>query len=148
MDTQYSNIDIPRWPQKVRIEWTMLTPQDDSSDRPDERDDGFWPSRNPDAAGYVRPEGYEQAAFDAQARMEAWKAGDWHFVGVVAEALVFVPIGGTAFRVIKLQSGGCWGIESDAGDYLHEVYKEEKSNLLDELKTMGAALAAGDFIEA
>lgn len=142
------NIDIGRWPQKVRIEWTMETPEDDSGDRPDEHDDGFWPSRDPDAAGYVLPENFDAAQESAEARMEAWQDGEWSYVGVIAVATVYIPIGGNSFRVMTLRSGGLWGIESDASDYLAEVYEEEKAGLLGELITLGEGLAAGEFIAA
>ena len=47
-------------PEKVRIQWAMERPRDDSSDRPDERDEGFWPSHDPEACGYVLPENFDE----------------------------------------------------------------------------------------
>jgi hypothetical protein len=140
------NIDSKNWPQVLHIEWTMETPRDDSANRPDERDDGFWPSRDPNAAGYVMPENYDAAQESAEARMEAWGNDEWSYVGVVAVATAYVPIGGNSFRVMTLRSGGLWGIESDSEDYLREVYKEEKTALMGELTTLGEALNAGTFI--
>ncbi len=59
-------------------------------------------------------------------RMEGLLKGDWHFVGIMAEAEVLSPIEGMKdnFRVETLSSGGLWGIESDSGDYLKEVAQE------------------------
>jgi hypothetical protein len=157
---QFSNTDAPRLPQRVRISWELLTPADDSGDRPDENDDGFWPSLEPDACGYIgdaAPDDvdgvahqaeYERQLEAAEARMAAWEADGWHYVGVVARARVFIPIGGGSFRVMTLDSGGLWGIESDAGDYLREVFGQERENLLAELRTLGAALGTSpDFDE-
>lgn len=143
---QFSNINSAR-PQKLHIRWTMETPRDDSSDRPDERDDGFWPSQDPEACGYVAPEDFTSEMEKATARMAAWEADEWEYVGVVAVAELLIPIGGNSFRIMRIKSGGLWGIESDAGDYLREVFEEEKASLLAELKTLGESLASGDFIE-
>lgn len=140
-----TNIDISRWPQKVRIEWEMLTPSDDSTTRPDERDEGFWPSLASGSCGFCdcasesEFEALERAATD---RMAAWEAGEWEFVGVIAKATVYIPIGGNSFRIMTLQSGGLWGIESDAGAYLNDVFEEEKVALQAELKTLGQAIAS------
>lgn len=140
-------------PQKVRIDWSIVTIDDeDNTDRPDERDDGFWPSLDPDAAGYIGDpipgdapgardaEFAHQQAF-AQERMADFDAGVWGYIGVVARAVVHIPIGGQSFRVLKLESAGLWGIESDCGDeYKRQVFDDEKASLLSELRTMGRAL--------
>lgn len=139
------NLDNRIWPQQVHIKWTMETPFDECGDRPDERDDGFWPSRDPDAAGYVLPENFDAAQESAEARMEAWQDGEWQYVGVVACAEVYIPIGGGSFRVMTLRSGGLWGIESDAGDYLRDVFEEEKAALIGELTALGEGLNSGAY---
>jgi hypothetical protein len=139
---QYSNIDRPSAPQSVRIDWTMETPRDDDATPPDERDEGFWPSRDPGAAGYVLPENFEEEHAKASERMRAWLNDEWEFVGVVAVATISIPIGGDSFHVIELRSAGLWGIESDSPDYLKEVFEDEKSQLEDELKTLAAFILA------
>lgn len=139
--TQYANIDRPALPQEVRIDWTMETPRDDDATPPDERDEGFWPSRDPGAAGYVLPENFDAEQAKAEERMRAWLADEWEFVGVVAVATISIPIGGGSFHVIELRSAGLWGIESDSPDYHKEVFEEEKENLLSELKTLSAHVA-------
>ena len=149
MATQFRNIDL-KGPEKVRIMWAMETPRDDTSDRPDERDEGFWPSQNKDSCGYVgecSDDAFAEHHRKAQERMDAWKNDEWEYVGVVAIARVWVPIGGGAYTTHEFRSPGLWGIESDAGDYLKEVFEEEKAGLLDQLKTLGAALASGDFLD-
>lgn len=121
---------------KARITITMECAQDDSSDRPDERDDGFWPSNDPDAAGYVFPENYEDQMHLAQERMAAWTRGDWEYIGVRAVAKIEVP-NGRDWIVTRIKSPGLWGIESDAGeDYLAEVFEDEKATLLEMLESL------------
>lgn len=55
---------------------------DDDTTPPDQRDDGFWPSKNPSDAGYVLPENYEVEMAKAARVMQAWKNDEWHYVGV------------------------------------------------------------------
>lgn len=159
MTKQFQMIDSPA-PQRVRISWEMLTPSDGSADKPDERDEGFWPSLDPEACGYIgEPEPsdvdatgqaarYQEQLEAAESRMAAWEAGDWEYIGVVACARVFIPIGGNSFRVMTLESAGLWGIESDSGDYLREVFAEERAELLGQLRVLGATLGTvPDFDE-
>jgi hypothetical protein len=145
--TQFNMIDSASRPQQVAIHWEMRTPRDMSAGAPDSMDDGFWPSRDPDAAGYVLPENYEREMRRARGRMAAWTADRWHYVGVQAVATVFIPAGGKSFRVMTLESAGLWGIESNAGRYLWEVYKEQQAELMAELKAFATAIVAGDFME-
>lgn len=147
---QFSNTESGHKPQKLHIRWAMETPTDESADRPDEMCDGYWPSLDPDEAGWIgdNPErSYDEQMADAQQRIDDYESGVWEYVGVVAVANLLIPIGGGSFRMMTLKSGGLWGIESDAGDYLMEVFEEQKDDLLAELKTLGEALAAGDFIQ-
>lgn len=145
--SQFRNIDL-RGPQKVRIIWTMETPDDDTSDRPDERDEGFWPNTDDkDSAGYVLPENFAEQQRIAKKRMAAFDRGDWSYVGVIARADVYIPIGDNSYAIHTFCSAGIWGIESDCIDYVEEQFSEQKEELLDSLKTLGAALASGDFID-
>lgn len=144
--TQFAMIDKSPWPQKLHIRWEMRTPHDETSDKPDERDEGFWPSKDVDAAGYVLPENYESEMQKAKDRMAAWENDEWRYVGVVAVAHVYIPAGGNSFRMMTLESAGLWGVESDSEDYLKEVFEEEKENLLAELKEMGEALTKEEHI--
>lgn len=66
-------------------------------------------------------------------RKEAFRRGDFSFVGVRAEAEIVVD-GITQ----TITSGGLWGVESDAGDrYILEVGHEEYNDLRKILKTLG-----------
>lgn len=146
---QFSYTDSPA-PQRVRISWDCVREHDDSPDRPDERDDGFWPSLDPDAAGYIGEGGDFNAEMEkAQARMAAWEADDWHYMGLRCRAIIHIPIGHGSFRVLTIESAGLWGIESDCGDdYVRQVFGDERETLLAELRTLGRALGSEpDFDE-
>ena len=66
-------------------------------------------------------------------RMEALNNGEWHFVGI--RAMVKLVVNG---RIQEFTSPGLWGIESDIGeDYFTEVFEEEKSQLVADLRAMG-----------
>jgi hypothetical protein len=62
---------------------------DDCSDKPDQRDDGFWPSLDPDSPGYI---GRKSAATlrrlhaHAERVMQAWRKDEWRYVGVGVRA--------------------------------------------------------------
>jgi hypothetical protein len=105
-EMQYAMADARGKPQKVHIHWEHIQLSDDSVDRPDERDEGFWPSKDPRAAGYVNPEDYEAAHEAALERMRAWEDGEWEYVGNIARALIHVPIGGGSFRLFTIDSAG------------------------------------------
>lgn len=139
--------------QKVRIKWTRDLEEDPHCAAPDVNDEGFWPSMDPQAAGYIgddptiiTPEGQEARLTEhiqrAEERMAAWTHGDWTYVGVIAKAEILIPIGGSSFRILNVASAGLWGVESDAGEeYLQSVYEDEKADLLGQLATLGAGLA-------
>jgi hypothetical protein len=65
-----------------------------------------------------------------EARLNAWRKGDWHFVGVRAKAILQIPHGIDCWITSSLLSPGLWGIESDSGDdYFRQVYREEREIL-------------------
>lgn len=144
---QFNNIDSNR-PQRLLIQWHALHERDSHAGAPDSNDDGFWPSLDPNAAGYVAPENFEREQRKAKRRMADWRAGRWHYIGIRARAVLHIPIGGSSFRILTLESSGLWGIESNSGKaYLAEVYAEERRELMKELATLGAALASGEYDE-
>ena len=70
-------------------------------------------------------------------RMEAYARGDWHMVGVRAEAHVLAGPKGAQTRQV-LRSAGLWGIESDSEkSYFQEVAEEQYAELADILKDFG-----------
>jgi len=141
--TQFRNFDAPARPQRVTITWRMETPQDDSGDTPEERDDAFWPARD----DYESEALFQVYQEQAELRMAAWRRDEWSYVGVVAVAHVAVPIGGASFVMHEFRSAGLWGIESDSGDYLREVFEEERRELKRQLQELGAALQSGEYDE-
>ena len=67
-------------------------------------------------------------------RAEALNNGVWCFIGIVAKAKIQL---GNDSPIQTIHSGGLWGIESDAGDYLAEVGREQLAELAGELKLLG-----------
>ena len=129
--SQFRMVDAPSLPATGRVVCEMILSRDMSADAPDANDAGFWPSRDPNDAGYTPLTGaeFEEAWQAAQDRMDAWKRDEWHYVGVICRATFHVPVGGNSFAVYTLESPGLWGVESDAGDYLTSVFEEQKTEL-------------------
>jgi hypothetical protein len=74
-----------------------------------------------------------------QARLDAWRNGEWHFVGVRASATIKLPYGinPQCWITSELLSPGLWGIESDSGDeYFLQVYQEEREILIGMLASL------------
>lgn len=109
--------------------------RDDCSDAPDERSDGFWPSRDEKDAGYVLPENFDEQMAKATEAMRAWKADEWFYCGVVL----------TVSRAdVDLGYASLWGVEcnypgSDNG-YLLEVANELLSEAIADARAKIAAL--------
>lgn len=136
------NIDATTRPQVVHVEFDSIIKEDKHSGRPDENDEGFWPSLDPKAAGWIGSQ--DQAEFDrqqaaAEGRMRAYECGAWSYIGVLSRATVYVPVGGSSFAVYTLLSPGLWGVESDASDYLKEVTREQEQEMREHLRLMGTA---------
>jgi hypothetical protein len=67
-----------------------------------------------------------------QARLDAWRSGDWSFVGVRAKAILRFPYGTNpvCWTTSELLSPGLWSVESDSGDdYFRQVYEDERQTL-------------------
>jgi hypothetical protein len=54
--------------------------RDDNADRPDQMSEGFWPSRDPNDAGYTP--NYWPEFYRAQEAMRAWQADEWFYCGI------------------------------------------------------------------
>jgi hypothetical protein len=132
---------------KLNITWTPVHKYDDDSGRPDDNDEGFWPSLDRKAAGWIgdNPErSYAEQMADAQTRMDRFNEGAWHYIGVRARAELAIPVGQGCRRLMTVESAGLWGVESDSDpDYLASVYADEREALKGELQTLGRLLAAG-----
>lgn len=71
------------------------------------------------------------------ARMESLNAGNWHYIGITAEASIVVT---TMINSIcqRITSGGLWGIESDSeAGFLKSVEADELADLRSQLKALG-----------
>lgn len=119
--------------------------RDDSSDAPDERQDGFWPSLYKDAPGFIGAgnnfcERFAQAQARAEAVMEAWRGDEWFYCGIVLSV---------AFEGVLLDDhvASLWGIEANYPDsdnaYLTDVANELLPEALEAGRTILARLTAG-----
>jgi hypothetical protein len=101
---------------------TATVYRDDVGDAPDERDDGFWPSRDPKAAGYVLPENFEAERAKAEKVMAAWKNDEWFYCGVA------VTVSREGVALTGRYDHALWGVECNYPDsdneYLREVAGE------------------------
>ncbi len=87
---------------KARIEY------DDDTSPPDKRQDGFWPSLDPEDAGYIGPyskKTLQRHAGRAQEVMRAWKQGEWFYCGVC------VTVSFDGIELTGKYDHACWGIE-------------------------------------
>lgn len=141
---RFRNFDAPSRPQVVTISWRKVLVNDGDHGRPDEDNEGFWPSQDETSPGYVKPELYKSEMEKAKQRMSDWKNGYWYFCGVCAVADISIPIGNGAFTMHSIYSPGLWGIKSDQDTYIEEVFEEEKAELIAQLKTLGAYVATLD----
>lgn len=67
-------------------------------------------------------------------RMEALSEGEWHYIGIIAKAVIRTGSG----TMQTIRSGGLWGMESDADeDWLNEAAIEQVEELRKELKSLG-----------
>lgn len=105
--------------RECEIEGFTLTARivhDEISDTPGERDDGFWPSKDKNAAGYVLPANFDAEMDKAQHAMDAWHRDEWWYVGVVVTA---------SREGVELAHESLWGIDCNYpgsdNSYLTEV---------------------------
>jgi hypothetical protein len=122
--------------------------QDDCSDAPDERQDGFWPSLDPNDAGYIGPKSKSTLArYMARAKkvMEAWENDEWHHVGVS------VVISRNDIQLTGNFDHALWGIEcnypvgrrSTRNDYLLDVANELLPEALEDAESILSRLLEG-----
>jgi hypothetical protein len=110
---------------------------DDCTDAPDERQDGFWPSKNPKDAGYVLPHNYDEQMKRAEETLQAWRNDEWFYCGVVLTVTKDINIPGRTQSevVISKNAASLWGIECNYpgsdNSYLAEVANELLPEALD-----------------
>jgi hypothetical protein len=104
--------------------------RDDCTDAPDKRDDGFWPSKDPKATGYVKPGNYPKAMHQARKVMAAWINDEWYYCGV---ALVVEKNG---IKLTERYANALWGIECNYPGSDNAGLSEVANELLGEALAM------------
>jgi len=131
------SVDIGEYTVTARIA------HDDTVDKPGDRDCGFWPSLDPNAAGYIGDGNGWRKRFEQQAKAEsimaAWKNDEWFYCGIILSVKIYG---------IELtdHAASLWGIEANYPDsdngYLSEVANELLGEALDAAKLERARLCA------
>jgi len=121
------------------FEITARLEYDDTGDKPDERDDGFWPSTNPDSAGYIGEGGnFAEQQAKAERVMQAWLDDEWFYVGVCLE------VRKACVLLTREYSNALWGVECNYPDsdnaYLLEVANDLIPEALNEARAKLAEL--------
>lgn len=120
---------------------TATVYHDDNADKPDERSDGFWPSREPEAAGYVLPENFDAEQAKAEEIMRAWLNDEWHYSGVA------VTVECADVELAGKYEFAVWGIERNYpgsdNSYLTMVANELVGEAIEAAKKKIAALTEG-----
>ena len=80
------------------------------------------------------PEDIRKYVQQDYASMRSYNAGEWDYIGISAQATIQLA---DSAPIQVITSGGLWGIESNAGDYLKEVGQEQLSELRAQLKAIG-----------
>lgn len=110
--------------------------RDDSGYTPEDRDDGFWPSRDKDAAGYVPPDNFEVERAKAERVKAAWLADDWFYCGVA------VTVSKAGVQLTERYANALWGVECNYPDSDNEYLGTVAGELADEaLEAARAKLA-------
>ena len=123
---------------------TARVVRDDTPDAPDQRQDGYWPTLDPQDAGYIgagkTDADLEAAKAQAKAVMDAWEADEWFYCGIV----VCVSRAGIT---LDEHAASLWGIEANHpgsdNAYLTEVARELVPAALDTARLALASLCAG-----
>ena len=102
---------------------------DDTPDRPDQRQDGFWPSLIKTDAGFIGRdktlEDFMREQAKAQAIMDAWKNEDWFYCGIILSVKM---------QDVELtdHAASLWGLEANFPDSKNEYLSEVANELLSE----------------
>jgi len=125
------------------FECTAVSIRDDSGDSPEDRDDGFWPSLDPNVAGYIGDKTEAELAVEtakAQAIMDAWKRDEWDYCGVC------VVVSRAGVQLTPRYANALWGIERNYpgsdNSYLRCVANELLGEALDAAKAKLSELCA------
>lgn len=115
---------------------TARIAHDDTVDKPDERDSGFWPSLDPNAAGFIGAGNGWRKRFDeqqakAESVMAAWKNDNWFYCGIILSVSIDETI-------LTDHAASLWGVEANYPDsdntYLTQVANDLLGDALDAAK--------------
>lgn len=94
-----------------RLKFTARIVHDDCPDPPDQRQNGFWPSLDKNAPGFIGPGPRHRTRYQAALRkteliMNAWRRGDWFYCGVILSV---------SFEGVEIDEccASLWGIEAN-----------------------------------
>lgn len=117
--------------------------RDDCTDRPDQRQDGFWPSLDPNNAGYIGPKTARTLArhrAKTHAIMQAWADDEWFYCGVT------VTVEACGVQITGNYSNALWGVECNfpgsKNTYLRDVANELLPQALEEARAKVECLRA------
>lgn len=113
------------------IRFTATVYRDDHSDTPDEHDDGFWPSLDPDSAGYIGAKSkatLRRHMARAKAVKAAWCNDEWWYCGIAVTAHT------DGAQLVGDFEVALWGIECNYPTFRHSdrpnAYLREVANHL------------------
>lgn len=128
----FITVDAEGFTVTARIEY------DDCCDRPDERDEGFWPSIDPVDAGYIGSSDidvYEAAKKRAEEIMKAWARNEWFYCGIVLSVE-------KNDVMLNCHAASLWGVEANYPGTENEYLTIVANDLLDEALAEGKAIIA------
>lgn len=130
---------ITYYDKKNKIEFIATIWDDDCNMPPDQHSEGFWPSLDPQSAGYIGPKSRRALAYHhakAEEIMRSWRNDEWRYVGIAV----------TAHKAdVQLTDDfvhALWGIESTSPGYLREVAEDLLTECRDEALEILQKLAA------
>jgi hypothetical protein len=101
---------------------------------PDTNDEGFWPSRDEKAAGWVLPENFDREQAKAKKVWDAFVRDEWFYCGIVLTVRVE--------DTVLVDRVSLWGIECNYPDTANEYLLEVANELLPEALTEARAKLA------
>lgn len=115
---------------------------DDNNTPPDKRQDGFWPSLDPEDAGCIGPRSkrtLQRHMARAKEVMRAWEHDEWHYYGVA------VTVERDGVQLTGRYDHALWGNEGNYpgsdNSYLTEVTNDLLPEALDDARAKIAKLA-------
>lgn len=142
MTDQFNKLDTKR-PDGCYVHIVRVTEPEEYPTSPLERDEGFYPSRDKDATGYmgeVTDEEFNEAYAKAHRRYKMFESGELYYIGIRAKAEILIVKNGTG-TLLSFQSAGVYGFESDTDKReLEDVYVEQEEELKELIKALASPI--------